>query len=321
MKMNRSLAIASLFAVSFARCGAATLTEDFATDPLQGGWQVFGNASLFRWDSTNQNLAVTWDSSQPNSYFYRPLGTILARDDDFSIAFDWQLNLVETGGYGFEIALGFLNVAQATQPDFSRGTGTNSPNLAELDYFPAPGNGTISPTMISTSNEFAAAFDYPLNLSTGVWYHVVMAYTASNQTLSTSITYSNGQIFGPIDAVSLSDYGTNFSDFRLNAFAISSYNGAGDPYDTTYAQGIVDNLVITVPPPPIQHFTGYLTNAVWQAQFLSRSNWLYTLERTTEFRTWAAVSPTTAGTATILLLQDANAPQNEAFYRLKAERP
>ncbi len=321
MMKIRPLAMASLLVLFAARCEAASLTENFATNPLQNGWQVFGNTNLFRWDSTNQDLAVTWDSSQPNSYFYHSLDTILARDDDFSIAFDWQLNEVQTDGYGFEMALGFLNLAQASQPDFSRGTGTNSPNLAELDYFPAPGKGTISPTLISSYNEFASAFDFPLNLTTGVLYHVVMAYTSSNQTLSASITYSNGQVFGPIDNVSLNDYGTNFSDFRLNAVAISSYNGAGDPYDTTYAQGIVDNLVITVPPPPIQDFTGDLTNAIWQAQFLTRSNWLYTLERTTDFRTWTTVSPTTVGTATNLFLLDTNAPPNEASYRVKAERP
>ena len=67
---------------------AATITENFSANPLQNGWQIFGDTNLFQWDSTNQNLAVTWDSSQTNSYFYHPLGTILTRNDDFSLAFD-----------------------------------------------------------------------------------------------------------------------------------------------------------------------------------------------------------------------------------------
>src|SRR5208283_6228045 len=96
MKEIRSLALAGLFVLSAAHCGAATLTENFSTDPLQNGWQIFGNTNLFQWNATNQNLAVTWDSSQTNSYFYHPLGTVLTRNDDFSIAFDLQLNEVET---------------------------------------------------------------------------------------------------------------------------------------------------------------------------------------------------------------------------------
>ena len=67
-------------------------TENFSADPLQNGWQIFGDTNLFQWDSTNQNLDVTWDSSQTNSYFYNPLGTILAKSDDFSLSFDLQLN-------------------------------------------------------------------------------------------------------------------------------------------------------------------------------------------------------------------------------------
>src|ERR1019366_3157399 len=109
----RSLAIASLFVLSAASAFAATITENFSTNPLQHGWQIFGDTNLFQWDSVNQNLAVTWDSSQPNSYFYHPLGTILTRNDDFSVAFDLQLNDAEASGYGFELAVGFLNLAEA----------------------------------------------------------------------------------------------------------------------------------------------------------------------------------------------------------------
>src|SRR5436189_6431732 len=90
MKKFRSLAFAGLFVLSAAH--ATAITENFTNNPLQNGWQVFGNTNLFQWNSVNQNLAGTWDSSQTNSYFYHPLGTILARDDDFSVAFDLGLN-------------------------------------------------------------------------------------------------------------------------------------------------------------------------------------------------------------------------------------
>jgi hypothetical protein len=314
-----SLALAGLSVLSAAH--ATVITENFTNNPSQAGWQIFGDTNLFQWDSTNQNLNVTWDSSQPNSYFYHPLGTVLTRDDDFSIAFDLQLNDVETTGYGFEIAIGFLNSGQATQTNFSRGTGYDSPNLAEFDYFPAPDDGTISPTLISSNAQFASAFDFPLSLANGVFYHIEMTYTASNQTLSTAITYNNGQPFGPIDDVLLNSYGTNFSDFRLDTVAISSYNGAGDPYDSTLATGVVTNLVVTVPPPPVQNFAGDFTNGVWQAQFFSRSNWLYTLQRTADFKSWTAVSAATAGNGANLFLLDSNPPTDKAFYRISAQRP
>src|SRR2546430_14940683 len=83
---TRSCALFALLAVSLA--GAATLQENFSSDPAADGWRVFGNTNLFQWDAPSQNLAVTWDSSQPNSYFYHPLGTILAGDDSFQLSFD-----------------------------------------------------------------------------------------------------------------------------------------------------------------------------------------------------------------------------------------
>src|SRR6266850_5390148 len=107
-----TLALASVSVFCFTPARAATLTEDFSNDPGQGGWKIFGDTNLFHWNSTNQNLDVTWDSSRTNSYFHYPLGTILARDDDFSLAFDLRLNDIgpaDSYAYSFQIALGFLN--------------------------------------------------------------------------------------------------------------------------------------------------------------------------------------------------------------------
>ncbi len=160
--------------------GAATLSENFSANPLQNGWEIFGDTNLFHWDALNQNLAVTWDSSQTNSYFYHPLGTILARDDDFSLLFDLRLNDVETTGYGFEITVSLLGITSATSTNFDRGAGINpakgARNVVEFDYFPAPDDGTISPTIISSNNQFATVFDYPLQLTNGVLFHIAMTY-------------------------------------------------------------------------------------------------------------------------------------------------
>src|SRR5271170_3488005 len=285
MKRIRSLlALAGLFALVAVRSNATVITENFTNDPALDGWQSFGDTNLFQWDCTNQVLDVTWDSSQSNSYFYHPLGTILTSNDDFSLAFDLQLNEAEASGYGFELAIGLLNLAEATNADFQRSTGVNSPDLAEFDYFPDVGYGpTVWPIFVDTNSDFNynGSSDYAIYAPIpGDWYHIVMAYTALNQTLVTTMTNfeqtSGVTITDPLDLTN-SDY--PFTDFRVNTISISSYQDDGFG-DSIYAQGVVRNIVVTLPPPPIRNLTGAFSNGIWQAQFCSQSNWLYTLERT-----------------------------------------
>jgi hypothetical protein len=313
------LALAGLSLVSASR--AVTLVEGFSTNPLQDGWQVFGDANLFQWDSTNHNLEVTWDSSQSNSYLYHPLGTILTRDDDFSLAFDLQLNQADAGGYGSELAIGFLNLAEATSTNFNRSTGANSPDLVEFTIFPATAfsGSTVWPVFVDANSAFNwnGTNDYALctpNLRD--WYHIVMTYTASNQVMVTTMTnfeQSSGiTVVDPLDAF--------FTDFHADTISINSYQDDGFG-DSIYAQGVMDNLTVTLPPPPIQNLTGAFSNGVWQAQFSSQSNWLYTLERSTDFQSWTNVSAAASGNATNLFLQDANPPAAKAFYRVSASRP
>src|SRR5208283_6185793 len=108
MKKISSPAIASLFVLSMACVNANTIVERFTTDPALDGWQIFGDTNLFQWDSTNQNLAVTWDSSQTNSYFYHPLGATFTKADSFCVLFDLNLTDVDVTGY-FELAVGLCN--------------------------------------------------------------------------------------------------------------------------------------------------------------------------------------------------------------------
>ena len=74
MKIESLLALAAAGLSLLPAARAATISEDFSSDPLKNGWQIFGDTNLFRWDAANRVLDVTWDSSQPNSYFYHPLG-------------------------------------------------------------------------------------------------------------------------------------------------------------------------------------------------------------------------------------------------------
>src|ERR1041385_3171949 len=305
--------------------GAVTFQEDFAANPIARSWRAYGDGSLFNWNSTNQNLEVTWDSSHPNSYFARPLNTVLSRGDDFEFAFDLRLSDVSVGTTPgkpstFELAIGFINLAEANATNFLRGTGTDSPDLAEFDYFPDSGFGaTVSPTMISSNVQFATSFNSPLELTTNDLFHVSMSYTASNQTLVTVMT-RDGLAFGPIADVRLD---TNFTDFRADHFAISSYTDAGqDPQfaGSFLAHGVVDNLVVTAPDPPILNLSGRQTNGAWRMEFTSRTNWLYTLERTGDFLSWSNVSLATPGVEGGLVLSDTNAVAAKAFYRVRARR-
>ena len=306
--------------------GAATFQEDFPSDPLQNGWQIFGDTNLFQWDSTNENLDVTWDSSQTNSYFYHALGTIVTKSDDFSLSFDLQLSDIAIGvnpnkTNTFELVVGFINFVSATNTNLERGTGINvahgACNTCEFDYFPDSGYGaTISPTLISSNNQFATKFAFPLTLDPGALFHVAMAYTASNLTLQTAVT-RNGAPFGTIPNVVL---GGSFSDFRLDQVSVCSYSDAGAD-GSLLAHGTVDNFVVTVPPPPVQNLAGGFTNGVWQTQFLSQSNWLYTLQRSADFQSWTNVSSMTPGNATNLFLPDVSPPADNAFYRISAQRP
>ena len=265
-----------------------------------------------------------------NHYFYRRLDTVLTKNDDFRLAFDLQLGDIAVGvnpdkPSTFELAIGFLNFSDAVKTNFERGTGINAMdgprNWVEFDYFPDSGFGaTISPTLVSSNNQFATGFDFPLELALGDWFHVAMNYTASNRTLSTAMT-RNSQPFGTNIDVKLD---ASFTDFRLDTVAVSSYSDAGqDPQfaGSILAHGVVDNITITVPEPAVTNLAGAIANGAWQIEFTGRTNWLYTLERTEDFRLWSAVSPLTPGVNRRLTLVDTNALAANAFYRVRAERP
>jgi hypothetical protein len=322
-----------LFALAAAPpAGAAVIQEDFSGNPAANGWLAFGETNLFQWDNTNQSLRVTWDSSQTNSFFHHPLQSIVSKDDDFSLTFDLRLDDILAGANPdkpstFQIAIALLNLRDATRTNNFRASGVNANtgtrNSIEFDYFPDSSSGfgaTVSPTLISSNNQFASSFTYPLELTTGEWFHVALSYTASNRTLTT-ILISNGQPVGPVKKTVL---GTTFTDFRVDSVAVCSYSDAGQSppefAGSVLAHGVVDNFAVVVPL-PIQGFSGGLTNTIWQGQFTSRSNWLYTLERTADFQSWTNVSQAASGNATNLFLQDTNPPTDKAFYRVQAQRP
>jgi hypothetical protein len=309
---------------------AATFQEDFANDPLAHGWRIFGESNLFHWNSTNQNLEVTWDSSHSNSYLQLPIGTILTRYDDFSFEVDLRLDDVAAGVSPgkpgtMELAFGFQNWVDAQKTNFFRATGRGSANLAEFDYFPQAGSiqPTVWPAMWSTNSvlSYNGPSDFTLlSLPLGVVMRVSVAYTASNQTMAASIT-TNGISVGAVHSAKIS---TNFTDFRAGIFAIESYSEAGQSgfgQGSILAHGVIDNVLLDVPPSPVQNLQESFTGGSSQVQFVSRTNWVYTLERTINLRDWTDASVTSIGTGADLFLQDTNPAGANMFYRVRAERP
>ena len=319
------LFLAGMVAASLSE--AVTLTENFSSNPLADGWQIFGDTNLFQWDSLNQDLQVTWDSSQPNSYFYHPLGTILSRDDDFELSFDLTL-LDETNGmtpgqpYTFEIAVGFLNLVSATRTNFYRGSGVNAAygpvNLVEFNFFPAFSTyeATIDQVVVGTNNsKWLYNENNLLDLPLGDLFHIDMSYLGGPETLTTTLT-NGGVQYGTTQIIQVP---AGF-DFRVGVVSVTSYSDQHSD-GSILAHGILDNLVVTVPPPPVQNLTGSWSNGVFQAQFLSRGNWFYTLERTGDFQSWTGILSTTSSNSTYLVMQDTSPTPGKAFYRVCASRP
>jgi hypothetical protein len=293
----------------------ASFTEDFAADPLQRGWSQFGNTNLFRWNNTNQNLEVTWDSAQPNSYFYRPLGTILTAQDDFRFSFDITL-LDEANTNAFEICVGLLNTVNAFSPGFFRGDGVHASNLVELAYFPAFSffQPTFSVVTVSTNASWLYNHDNLLEMTLGEVFHIEMSYMASTRTLTT-VTTNNGVQYGVTQTITLP---ANY-DFRLGSFSVSSYSHQKAD-GRILAHGLIDNVAVTTPPWPVEQLRGAFQESTWRAQFLSRSNWVYTLECSTNANSWASLVSTTSQGG-LVIMGDTNPPAQNALYRVQAARP
>jgi len=304
----------SVVSVLFAcELRAVTITGDFASDPSQNGWSIFGDTNLFQWDSTNHNLAVTWDSSQTNSYFYHPLGTTLAMNDDFSLEFDLKLTDATAGGFGSELAVGFLHLADATSPDFLRTLGT-SPNVAEFDYFPPSMiAASVDATLIDASNNFYFDFNN-VTLDPGVVYHIRIAHMADDPGLSGDV-FTNGVLYASLT----NTFPSAIGDFQLDTIAVSSYQEDGFG-DTILAHGTLGNLVVTLPP-LVRHLGGEFTNGVWQTQFNTYANTNYALQRSTNLLSWSDATALVPGNGGVVTLPDTNAVADKAYYRVRAVLP
>jgi hypothetical protein len=332
MKLNRSILapLAALTLLTAVSTGAASFQEDFASDPALHNWQVAGNPGLFRWNSTNHNLEVTWDSVHTNSYFCHPLGTSVSQNDDFTLHFEVRLTDFIAGSNPqmpnpFQLAVGLINLTNATHSGFHRGSGYESPNLVEFSFFPDPGGDwqwgpSLTAVMVDhTGFNWSSGGFSPSGLTSNDTFQVLLAYSGADRKLRTTLS-RNGATYASIPDATL---GASFEGFAVDHAAVCSYSDAGqDPAyaGSILAHGTVDNFKfeLITPQPRI---TGSFGNQVWIVQVTCRSNYLYQLERSTNLVSWLPVSSTVIATGSSLELHDPNPPAGGATYRVRVQRP
>lgn len=307
------------------------LFEDFKDAPAEEGWRVHGDAALFEWNAAAGYLDVTWDSSRSNSYFHRPLNTVLSRVDDFVLSFDLRLDSIVPGftegkPAAFQLALGLVEFDSAVRPGFFRGTGMNAEsgprNVLEFDYFPDAGFGaTLSPVLVSSNNQFAVEFDFPVELPVGQWITVVLDYSPSDGVIRSRIL-SDGQVFYTLSPVTLD---AEFTDFRFDTIAICSYSDAGQnpqfAQGSVLAHGAVDNVMVVLPDAPLDLIEGGWSEGGWIADISTQPGWVYELERTFDFQTWTVVETHHAVLSGKHRFSDSAPDLTRAFYRVRATKP
>jgi len=309
---------------------AAAIAETFASAPTQRGWRTFGDALLFQWNATNENLAVTWDSSRSNSLFYRSLGNVLTKEDDFSFGFDLRLNDIAIGvdpdkQYTFQIAIGLCRFTSITNANFFRGA-SQSPtfgprNLVEFNYFPAFQEfaPTIAQVIVSTNRQWFYNHDNLREMPPGDLFQVTMEFV---QRRLTTTVKRNGQLYGQPQIIDLQSANT---DFRVDTFALISYSDAQQSppqySGSILAHGVIDNVNLVIPNPPLIALRGANAGNSFRANFAAVTNWLYRLEMTRNFQEWSLVVEGSALTNGPFYLEDASASPDQAFYRVLANRP
>ena len=72
---------------------------------------------------------------------------------------------------------------------------------------------------------------------------------------------------------------------------------------------------------PVQIFSGQFLSGHWQCSFDCRTNWIFRLERSSNFVSWTEIANETPVENGRLVFQDTNPVVSAAFYRIRADRP
>ncbi len=312
-----------LFLFTVAPVFATQFKEAFTTNPVDRDWRVEGESALFAWQESTQTLMTTWDSSQPNSFYYLPLPRALTEQEDFSFAFDLVLEQVNVGtSIGkpstFEIAFGFFRQSHAFSAGYIRGTGRHTPNLVEWNYFPEadPITPTVTVAITSPRQQFLTdGFVNQLELVTGVTYHVDARFRAGTRTLTMEMT-ANGEPFGRIARVVLPEV---FAGFTLDAFGITSYSDDGQFSSyagSIYARGQLDNLELNFEPTRPRLRASVDTQGLTQLKFFAEPGETYVIESSLDLEQWNEVTTLTTNRFQDLIWSPPFGSAPLRFYRL-----
>ncbi len=107
--------------------------------------------------------------------------------------------------------------------------------------------------------------------------------------------------------------GTRWVEFTLLAQSSAVTNDAS-----------ADNLAFVLTPradPPFSILNCAFTNGAWRVEFETRTNRLYSLERSVGLDAWETLGATVLGSGAPLALVDPNPPPERAFYRIRCQRP
>lgn len=288
MKIIINLLLAIVFITIESSLSANNLHfETFDSDPLTKGWSVHGDKSLFEWDEDSESLRVKWDTERPSSFFYKPLGRVLTESNSFAFTFQITLDSVKAGylegkPYTFQVALGLLNISSAIDKNFNRGTGSDSPNLVEWDYFPDTGFGaTVSPAVASDKSEFSAGFTFPAELLIGKTYSIKLIYNSEERVLKTEML-EDGKSWENIQTVEIS---SDFSGFFVDTFSISNFS-AKDSESSLLAIGTVDEVALVTSDTLPKLFGVKINGSQWEAKSFLIEPEIWKVESSNDVLNW-----------------------------------
>lgn len=300
---------------------AAGWSESFDTDPPAAGWEATGDTSLFVWRPSVGELAVTWDSSRPNSYFRRALPVPVSATNDFQFGFTLWLDSAAGGVHPgrpgpFQIAMGLQQRALADQPGFLRGTARDSPDLVEWNWFPDTGFGaTISPVIVSSTGRFHPAFTLE-ELVPGIPYRVSVAWEAARRRLRAELDSGGDRV--PV--LSEVTFPVSAGDFLVDAFAIASYSDAGQTppeyAGSVLAGGAVDDVSVWIALPRGPALTLSRKGACWRLAWPGWPGWRYRVESTEDMHLWTVLGELIAGLPGMLSFDDLRPAVSGRSYRV-----
>jgi len=202
------------------------------TSEVLSPWKFFGNTELIQPpQSSEKSVIFNWNTESANSALFIPIGYKINQQSDFKISTVFELtslNIEFTPGsfYGFEIAFGLFDSSQVLKDTYIRGSGVDSPDLVEWDYFPDTGfGGTISPTIVDQDSDFFPTFNFPIELPIGKDIRVDLVFDSSDMILKSSLEFNESVI--EMEPVKLSDQDT-FDGFDLDSAGFVSYKDYDD---------------------------------------------------------------------------------------------